>query len=75
MYDPRMDDLLDYSNMMRRRVDLLRDTLTLCLAAMPQGDSWDRCADVFVLTDPEENDPDSLAEFEMMASRQVAQHS
>lgn len=75
MYDPRMDDLLDYSNIMRRRVDLLRDALSVSLSHMPQGDDWDRCADAFVLTDPEDNDPEILEQIEMMASAQVAQHS
>ena len=60
MYDPRMDDLLDYASVMRRRVDLLRDALSDALAELPDGDPWRGYADLFVLTDPDLNAPEDV---------------
>ena len=60
MYDPRTDDLLDYVNVMRRRVDLLRDALSDTLAALPHGEEWADLADLYVVTDPSSDNRDDV---------------
>lgn len=56
-----MDDLLDYVNTMRRRVDLLRDSLSEALTVLPDGGQWRDAADLYVITDPSSTDLDDVA--------------
>jgi hypothetical protein len=52
MHPDVVDELLDYVLAMRRRVDLLRDTLSEALAELPDDERWWDAQELYVVTEP-----------------------
>ena len=56
MHPDVVDELLDYTLAMRRRVDLLRDALSDVLAELPDEERWWGAQELYVVSAPDDTE-------------------